>query len=223
MLTINIYRTFFLIGLLLSVSQLHAQSLTSQSLQLPTSLETTPAEIASSSTVYDSTALDSLLINPRTATSYSVFGTLFPAALGFGLISNSSGSNGMGPLGGMSLGFGLLVGPSMGHFYADNNKKGVNGLLVRLLGTGITAIGISQFEICLGTCGGSSDGNNGGAALLMLAGTGLYVGNTIVQWVTADNSAMEYNDQVRSNYKIGLAPYLDPTTNAKGLTMRVEF
>ena len=59
-----------------------------------------------------------------------------------------------------------LVTPSLGEWYAGKYLTG--GLGLRLVGTAVTAIGVSRFAICFDGCGGQSIDNSGAGTAIVL-------------------------------------------------------
>ncbi len=82
--------------------------------------------------------------------------TFIPIGTGVLLMTLTSDSqNDYKTAGKFLFGYGLLLGPSMGHFYLKNAKRGYTGLLIRSLGTLIiagAAIGVGVSGLCEDDC-----------------------------------------------------------------------
>lgn len=85
---------------------------------------------------------------------------------------------------------GMLVGPSLGHWYAGRFVTG--GMLMRGAGAALMLGGVVQAldELgCDGSCG-SSDG-----ATLVIAGAAVFVGGTLYDLATAGRAARKWNER----------------------------
>lgn len=85
----------------------------------------------------------------------SSFHTLVPIATGILLTSVSRGQTPYKTVGKLLLGYGFLLGPSMGHFYLKNARRGFTGLLIRSFGTLLiagAAVGAAASALCEDDC-----------------------------------------------------------------------
>ncbi len=132
-----------------------------------------------------------------------------------GLTSSSGGSEDFG----LSLAFaGLILGPSTGHFYANQPGRGLKGIGIRLaiaLGTGYfmskSAEGLHPDETAM--IGGL--GVLGGGALILVLG--------IYDMCTTPSSARRYNESLINEAHLRLVPEVDPINKNYGLSMVYNF
>lgn len=101
-------------------------------------------------------------------------------------------------------GLGLLIGPSFGHYYAENPVRARLGIGIR-------------------------SGIIGGGALLALSteslvplgiGSLAFIGHVIYDVITAPLSAKEYNEQLGAN--LSVAPTSNPQSGQGGLSLQVQ-
>jgi hypothetical protein len=85
---------------------------------------------------------------------------------------------------------GMLVGPSLGHWYAGRYATG--GLLMRGAGVALVLGGLVQALDDLG-CDGSCGGSDG--ETLAIAGAAVFVGGTLYDLATAGRAAREWNER----------------------------
>ena len=145
----------------------------------------------------------------RSALLLSVLGTATAAACA-PLVFESSGSDAAG----FVLVGALILGPSLGHFYAERPGPAFAGIGIRLLaGAGVAL-------------GALADGSEGGATSTSnaIAAAGVIVGGASILWdiARAPHSARIHNDQVRQGgISIGITPSAGPT--GMGLSVAVTF
>ena len=148
--------------------------------------------------------------SPTQARLYSLGGTLVPVAFGAGM--DRERDNIRIPL----WIFGAFMGPSLGHFYAENTSQALIGIGIRLGGGALGALGFGA------ALSASLEGNSGGggAVLLLVGGlTGLVsMGYDIF---TADDAARDYNEAHGLNAQV--APTVGPRGEQVGLALRVSF
>ena len=144
------------------------------------------------------------------AVLYGVASTTIPVGLGL-LINNE--------IGGLLLGTGVAIGPSVGIAYAGDIKRAGTGVAVRGTGAGMSAIGMLLFLDDL--FGG--DGNNAVGSFLILGGYTVIGGSTIYDLFIASPRAVErYNEQVEKN-RVRLNPWINPDNRGAGLSLSVRF
>ena len=121
-------------------------------------------------------------------------------------------------------GVGLIVGPSLGHFYADNDLQAGIGIGVRLLGgavvvVGLARIGLTVFEILLGDPSSSTELKE--ARRLAGIGGGIVSVSALVDIVTAPIAAQNYNEARGITARVG--PAVGPGADQVGLALKVQF
>jgi hypothetical protein len=139
--------------------------------------------------------------DPTTATTLSVLGSLAP----FGMIivagQLDQDSKGAANVLGVGGAIGLVVGPSLGHWYSGEFFTG--GMAMRGIGGAVFVAGaMSSFGDCF--LKEHCDSSNGDAA--MLIGGILYVGGTIYDIATAGSAAREYNRTHRRGPSFQVGP-----------------
>jgi hypothetical protein len=111
----------------------------------------------------------------------------------------------------MVIACGLIVGPSLGHFYAAHPGRALLGIGVRTL----ASVGIAA-------AGAEALGEGGGDSLEALGYVGFAVGAASLIWdiATAPHSAHAHNDQVRHG-QMTISPSFGPA--GLGLRAAVSF
>ncbi len=141
-------------------------------------------------------------------------------------LSQAVGIDGNNPLL-TSVGFaGLLVGPSLGHFYtADWGRELILGIGGRIVGIGLFVKGLSESFTCLGDEGDEEcDNSNNGAAWALLGGVGIYVASTLYSIVDASLSAQRFNRRSRRRLTLMPGPVVGPDrSTGLGLTLQMRF
>jgi hypothetical protein len=138
-----------------------------------------------------------------TALLWSLFGTMVPVVTG-SLYRNDENSN----LTGAVLAGGVIIGPSLGHFYSARAGRGLFGIGIRTLAG--AAVAAAAVEI-------ADDGNN--YDLEVLGVVGLIVGTASLVWdiASAPHSAHVHNHQLsRRHASLGITP----SFNSAGLGLR---
>jgi hypothetical protein len=146
--------------------------------------------------------VDSEEVSPAAAFGLSLAGT----AVGWGglLVAAEVDSQ---ALGWVAVG-GILVGPSLGHFYAGEVGRGLGHTGIRLGAGAIFVVGAAiTVSDCLFTEEGECDGSSG--PLVMLGGAALGAGSTIYSIVDAPRAATRAN-QMRRRLVITPAPVVGP-------------
>jgi len=112
--------------------------------------------------------------------------------------------------------FGAFIGPSLGHFYAENTSQALTGIGIRLGGG---ALGVLGYGAVLSAILEENSGG-GGVALLLVGGlTGLVSAGYDI--FTADDAARDYNEAHGLNAQV--APTVGPRGEQAGLALRVSF
>lgn len=98
------------------------------------------------------------------------------------------------------IGYGLVIGPSIGHFYASDKKRGLIGIAARAAGFAMYVIGK-----------GHSEGMKTAGIVLISAGIGYSL-------YTVPSSVREYN--ARQNWSV--APLIDPKQKSLSLALQIQ-
>jgi hypothetical protein len=178
----------------------------------------------------DTSGVSVNLKDPDKAIWKSVFHFLIPTLTGFAVVTNQNkfGQSGdvLERVGAALIGYGFLVGPSIGHFYANANRKGMNGVMIRT--GGVAAMGFGYLNLIL--AGFASWGNEASAAtffmvsgaVFAIGGAVLSVGRIFHDIFAVDESAEKYNREIKSNKKVSVAPFISLRTGGGGLSLRVQ-
>ena len=146
-----------------------------------------------------------------TAFLWSFLGTAVPAVAGAYDVYRAGSSDSVVP--GIVLVGGLVIGPSLGHFYSGRPSRALVGIGVRTLaGAGIALAALEAL-------GGGGDEN-----LERLAVAGAVLGGASLAWdiFRAPHSARVHNDQVREGRTaVGIAPTIGAA--GFGLSVQVSF
>ena len=145
--------------------------------------------------------------SPTQARLYSLGGTLVPVAFGAGM--DRERDNIRIPL----WIFGAFMGPSLGHFYAENTSQALIGIGIRLGGGALGALGFGA------ALSASLEGNSGAVLLLVGGLTSLIsMGYDIF---TADDAVRDYNEA--HGLSVQAAPTVGPRGEQGGLALQVSF
>jgi len=174
------------------------------------------------------------------ATLYGVGGTLLPVAGGTALLDRANESytpireQRAGTLGMAGLAVGLLVGPSLGHFYAQNRDRAWTGMVIRgsAIVSGTLAFwaypvpDLSATPDRTSSVNGSSSGIDQSAvrgilSWVMVASGAVLVFRSFYDLASTPQSVYDYNDQ--PNVRAQVTPHVSPGQKAAGLTLRVHF
>ena len=117
-------------------------------------------------------------------------------------------------------GVGLIVGPSLGHFYADNDLQAGIGIGVRLVGGAAGVVGLGAYSVGL-ILSGEGDGNVNEAKTLGLIGIGIVSVSALVDIVMAPFAAQDYNEARGITARVG--PAVGPGAEQFGLALKVQF
>ena len=140
---------------------------------------------------------------------FSVLGTATAAACA-PLVFESNGTEAAG----FVLVGALILGPSLGHFYAERPGPAFAGIGIRLL----AGAGVAYGALAEGSDGGATSTSNA------IAAAGVIVGGASILWdiARAPHSARVHNDQVhQGRMSFGLAPSMGAT--GMGLSVAVTF
>jgi hypothetical protein len=149
--------------------------------------------------------------SPTRAQLYSLGGTLVPVVLGAAVDKERDDVR-------VPLWIaGILVGPSVGHFYAENISQALTGMGLRLGGGALGVLGGAA--VLDAALGGDSSGE-GGAALILAGGLTILISGGY-DIFTADDAAREYNAAHGLNAQV--APTVGPCGEQAGLALRVSF
>ncbi len=145
------------------------------------------------------------LKRPLKALFYSLGCTFVPLGAGYllALIEDQTCQT----IGGAVGGFGLVVGPSMGNFYAHDGLKGGLGIGMRVIGVGMITAGLWDLIETVIEEGESGSGKY--SAALITGGTVLVMGSAVWNMVSAPFSARRYNAR-RNVLGCGIQPVKGP-------------
>ena len=154
--------------------------------------------------------------NPGTATGLSIFGSLVGAAI-FGAGLNSNDNSGGLAIAGTAV---MLIGPSLGHFYADDGSA-APGITVRSIGSAVLIGGLVSYlsgpppYICLDSpCDPppvQPPQSHAGAEATMVIGGAILAVGTIYDIATAGDAARAYNHA--HGLDLHVAPMISRTNN----------
>lgn len=160
------------------------------------------------------------LKNPTTAVGYSFCSTILPSVplilcAGFG---DGNESLAVGSF--ILTVSGIIIGPSAGHFYAGNTKRG-------FMSAGFRAVSSGAFIISggalLGSVSGSRFGNEGTYAVIAIVSGVATVGSVIFDIWTCPNSVGKYNRSVQDYRGFYLSPEIDIKDESYGLSLSYRF
>ena len=149
---------------------------------------------------------------PRKSSSsaflWSLGGTLVPWAVIVAVSSDSSPAPALLATGG------IVVGPSLGHFYAGRPGRAWKGVGIRLGALAVITAGIASCFRDL------FEADCGGGASLALVGSGLFIASSVYDIATAPASARRFN---REHPVVGVVPVLRDGRMQVALVARVPF
>ena len=167
----------------------------------------------------------------------SVGSTLLPAAGGITLINRARDVpayrrdettlwRGVG-----SLAAGLLVGPSLGHFYAQNHDQAWTGMAIRggAAASGMLALWAYPFQEdggatpdrALSSENESTVSAKGILSWVMVASAAVLVSRSVYDLLSTPQAVQEYNAQ--PDVRASVVPHVASTGDGAGLTVRVQF
>lgn len=121
-------------------------------------------------------------------------------------------------------GIGLVVGPSFGHYYADNQFQANLGIGIRLLGGGAAVVGaagsaLGATEEVFGD--GNQDVDAETFGLIGGIGGGIVLISAVVDIVMAPFAAQDYNEA--HELEVRVHPTAGPGPDQAGLALEVKF
>ena len=148
--------------------------------------------------------------SPGRAFLYSFFGTAVPVGIGGG---TALGKNELSAGALVAIGGGV-VGPSLGHFYAQRYGRAIRGIVVRGAAAGIAAgVAVSSSS--------SSEPDESGAVLFVGSAL-LGIVFLVADIAGAPQSARVHNEKV-AGARVGVAPFAGPIAGAPGVGLRLAF
>ncbi len=150
----------------------------------------------------------------------SLWGTIAPIGVGFLLLtaSNQGGPDpnaGIGALGGLSFTGGLLVGPSLGYFYAGQKGRAWRGVGLRVLGFG----GLIAAAAASWDCYGAECEK---ARAVATVGAALTLGSAIYDIATVRGAVRQRNEAAQ-RMSVRVAPTYSSRRRAAGVSMQLTF
>lgn len=189
----------------------------------------------SSVTTPSSNSSGAKLLSERSATRLSALGTVIPVGLGIVLAATASGHdeyyvdwNGTPSYRRsdpdrlptiLLTGSGLIIGPSLGYFYAGRPGRAFLGIGFR------TAVGFGSLIGAFATCGwdcGPGDGAYDAAWGIIGAGTVLMAGSAIYD-IAKVGRAVRAQNLKRDKLKLSVLPEYYPGSKALGLRAKITF
>jgi len=154
------------------------------------------------------------------ALNRSLWGTIVPIGLGLAMAASSGneGPNGSGEIG--ALGFvaftgGLVVGPSLGYFYAGQRRRAWRGLGLRILGYGALFGAVAASWDCYG------DECRAGAALAVV-GSAMTLGSAIYD-IASVRGAVRRRNEAAEGRSVRVAPMYSSRRHTAGVSVRLTF
>ena len=147
----------------------------------------------------------------------SFLGTVGPVGIGLAMSAGDE-EDGATLASALLMSGGVLVGPSLGHFYAERPGRALVGIGIRVLG-GAGMIG--GFAIAWESDWWNESDSTAGEALF-LAGAAVTAASAIVDIATAPQSARRHNEKI-GRARVSLAPAAVGHARAPGLRLDVTF
>jgi hypothetical protein len=158
----------------------------------------------------------------RTAQKWSLLGTISPAFGGmFILASGAADGTDFTPAmasGGLVL-TGLVIGPSMGYFYGDCPRRGLQGIGLRMAGLGLTITGIGTgmgWDIF-----GREDFSTS-ALVMVFSGAGLLMGSMVYDIATVKRAVRRRNEEYHGS-SVSMSPVFFSETGGVGVSLNLTF
>lgn len=158
----------------------------------------------------------------------SLWHTLAPSAAGVALALLSDDER-VDNLAGLSVGYGLMIGPSMGSLYARDWYRGLNGFVFRSLGVGMVILSESLGDgiIDYGPFGNEHTEHWHDPLTVSeyvgLAGVGIIACGILYNYLTLNRSVDEYNHNLRKGVRIDVAPSYDFKSGTPLVSARISF
>lgn len=149
----------------------------------------------------------------KTALLFSVLGTVVPAAATLPFIWERSGTS-LAHTSALVGAGAYLIGPSLGHFYANRPGRAVGGIAIRALAAAGVAIA--------GLGGASEGGITPGQAALGVAGGIIGAASVVWDIASAPHSARVHNDELRQE-RAAIGMMLSADSRGIGLSANVTF
>ena len=135
--------------------------------------------------------------SPQTALWMSMLGTVVPLAMTIPTVFRESSGPDDGQMEALLFLGGLVVGPSLGHFYAGRPGRAFSGMGLRIVGLGGLA----------GAFAMSWDSDSSGAEPLALISLGLMATTLVWDIAAAPKSARIHNDKIKkAQLSVGMVP-----------------
>jgi hypothetical protein len=147
--------------------------------------------------------------SPGRAFLYSFLGTAIPVGVGG---ATALGQNELSAGALVAIG-GAVIGPSLGHFYAQRNGRAIRGIVVRGAAAGIMAATISS----------SDDEDNAGLAGLFVGAALVGVTFLVVDIAGAARSARVHNQKLAGGAGVCVFPMARAVAGAPGIGVRVVY
>ncbi|MEE9441874.1 MAG: hypothetical protein V3V99_04330 [candidate division Zixibacteria bacterium] len=149
------------------------------------------------------------------AIQLSFLGTVLPIAAGIPFLGHGKEVGAANNVAGLSImGLGLFIGPSLGHFYAENNSRAIGGIGIRVFSAGLAVYGLSTIDIF-------GDDNSGGGGLFLLGGIAC-LGSTVADIAKAGKSVDSYNKS-HASHNLSIHPTYFANANTPGLNVTLTF
>jgi hypothetical protein len=156
--------------------------------------------------------------SPEKAVLISLAGTV----ISYGILMSTSGNgNDMGITNVIVLG-GTLIGPGLGHNYAGNEGRMWRGIGIRAAACGLTLLGAG---LVLDATWNSNEGSEAPGIFFIFAGSIAFLGSSVYDIATADDSARKYNEEngLAAKAKISISPTYFVQHQAPGAAITLNF
>ncbi len=169
-----------------------------------------------------------ILKSKKVAFRRSLWHTLAPVASAFVISRLTEGNTIEAPVAAL-LGYGLMVGPSMGNLYAEDWSRGINGFVFRGLGVGAVILAGSLGDDVIDyTPIGGYDRHDWHDPLtesefVRLVGTAIYIGGVLYNFLTLNRSVDEYSHDLKKGVRIEVSPSYDIKTGTPLLSTHIRF
>ena len=147
--------------------------------------------------------------SPSRAFLYSFLGTAIPVGVGG---ATALGNNELSAGALVAIG-GAVLGPSLGHFYAQRKGRAIRGIVARGAAAGIMAATLSS----------SDEGGNEGLAALFVGASLVGVTFFVADIAGAAHSARAHNQKLAGRARICVSPLVRPIAGAPGIGLRVAY
>jgi len=151
----------------------------------------------------------------------SLLGTLIPVGLGWAMMASAYDNSGLdentaaGTVGALSFTAGLLVGPSLGYFYAGQSGRAWRGVGLRVLGLGAAVVAAAASWDCYGD-------ECDTAGVVALLGSAVTLGSAIYDIATVRGAVRRSNDEARG-VSVSVAPTYSSRRHAAGVSVQLKF